>query len=276
MYVVARDDQVDPATVSEIARRLEEGFLPIINVIPGFVSYTVIDRGGGTIESIGFFEDKAAADASTARAAGWVRENLATLLPTPPRVIEGEVMYHDVNAGPRPAYTVARIYVGVEQKNIPEIVTRVREGLVPILRGVPGYVSYVGVDLGEGRIGSLGEWTDRAASEEATRRAVDWVRTNLGSAHPEPTIGASRDDPGAPAERVTVEDLLAGENDTVVARLTYRGTDIGGFVKGYPPTGKPFAFTAIYIWRLATGKLAELWQEADQVRLMRQLGLLSP
>lgn len=73
-----------------------------------------------------------------------------------------------------------------------------------------------------------------------------------------------------------VEDLLAGENDTVVARFTYRGTDVGGFVKGHPATGKPFAFTAIYLWRLANGKLTELWQEADQVRLMRQLGLLSP
>jgi predicted ester cyclase len=73
----------------------------------------------------------------------------------------------------------------------------------------------------------------------------------------------------------TVDDLIGGENDTVIARLTYRGADTGGFVKGHLATGKPFEFTAIYVWRLANGKLAELWQEADQLRLMRQLGLIA-
>jgi len=60
-----------------------------------------------------------------------------------------------------------------------------------------------------------------------------------------------------------------------VVRLTYRGTDTGGFVRGYPATGKPFEFGAIYIWRLADGTLAELWQEADRARLMQQLGFLA-
>jgi hypothetical protein len=30
----------------------------------------------------------------------------------------------------------------------------------------------------------------------------------------------------------------------------------------------------MYIWRLRDGKLAELWQGADWVRLMQQLGFL--
>ena len=78
-----------------------------------------------------------------------------------------------------------------------------------------------------------------------------------------------------PDFRATVEDLISAEGDTVVSRLTYRGTDRGGFVKGHAATGKPFEFGAIYIWRLSNGKLAELWQEADRVRLMQQLGILS-
>lgn len=77
-----------------------------------------------------------------------------------------------------------------------------------------------------------------------------------------------------PDFHATVEDLIAGENNTVIARLTYRATDTGGFVKGHAPTGKPFEFTAIYLWRLANGKVAELWQEADRLRMMQQLGLL--
>jgi steroid delta-isomerase-like uncharacterized protein len=77
-----------------------------------------------------------------------------------------------------------------------------------------------------------------------------------------------------PDFRATVEDVFPGEGDRVVCRLTYRGTDTGGFVRGHAATGKPFEFSAIYVWRLADGRLSELWQEADRVRLMSQLGLL--
>ncbi|MCA1647896.1 MAG: ester cyclase [Chloroflexi bacterium] len=77
-----------------------------------------------------------------------------------------------------------------------------------------------------------------------------------------------------PDFHATVEELIGAENDTVVTRLTYRGTDTGGFLRGHAATGKPFEFGAIYIWRLANGQLAELWQEADRVRLMQQLGLI--
>jgi steroid delta-isomerase-like uncharacterized protein len=76
-----------------------------------------------------------------------------------------------------------------------------------------------------------------------------------------------------PDFHATVHDLIGADSDTVVTRLTYRGTDTGGFVRGQPASGKPFAFGAIYIWRLLDGKLAELWQEADRLRLLQQLGL---
>jgi predicted ester cyclase len=78
-----------------------------------------------------------------------------------------------------------------------------------------------------------------------------------------------------PDFRATVEDLIGAEHYTVATRLTYRGTDTGGFVRGHAATGKRFEFGAIYIWRLSNGKLAELWQEADRVRLMQQLGILA-
>ena len=78
-----------------------------------------------------------------------------------------------------------------------------------------------------------------------------------------------------PNFHATVEDLIGGERDTVVTRVTYRGTDTSGFVKGHAATGKPFEFGGIYIWRLVNGKLAELRQESDRVRLMQQLGLLA-
>jgi len=34
---------------------------------------------------------------------------------------------------------------------------------------------------------------------------------------------------------------------------------------------KPFAYRAIYVWRVFDRKLAELWRDADRARLMQQL-----
>ncbi len=78
-----------------------------------------------------------------------------------------------------------------------------------------------------------------------------------------------------PDPHATIEDLLGAQAHTVVVRLRYRGTDTGGFVRGYPATGKPFEFGAMYIWRVIDGKLSELRHEADRVRLLQQLGILS-
>lgn len=78
----------------EAARRVSEGFVPFISQIPGFVAYYCIDAGGGVMISTSVFEDEASADQSTKRAAGWLRENLASLVPNPPQIAAGEVVAH--------------------------------------------------------------------------------------------------------------------------------------------------------------------------------------
>ena len=70
---------------------------------------------------------------------------------------------------------------------------------------------------------------------------------------------------------VTVEDMVA-EGDTVAARFTARGIHKGPFM-GLQPTGKPITMTGIEIFRIENGKIAELWGEANILRLMQQLGI---
>jgi hypothetical protein len=90
MYATVRryEGVTDPA---EVGRRVAEGFVPLIKQIPGFVAYYWVDAGGGVMASTSVFEDRAGAEASTDRAADWVRENIASLLPNPPQVTAGEV-----------------------------------------------------------------------------------------------------------------------------------------------------------------------------------------
>ena len=67
----------------------------------------------------------------------------------------------------------------------------------------------------------------------------------------------------------TIDELMA-EGDRVAARLTSRGTHRGEF-QGIARTDRQVEFTALVIYRIADGKIAESWGEVDFSRLMRQL-----
>jgi hypothetical protein len=74
-------------------------------------------------------------------------------------------------------YTAIRIYT---TSDAAELAKRVQEEFVPMMRELPGFVGYYVVDAGDGRIASITVCNDRAAVEESTRRAADWVRERLG------------------------------------------------------------------------------------------------
>jgi predicted ester cyclase len=71
---------------------------------------------------------------------------------------------------------------------------------------------------------------------------------------------------------VTVEDMTA-EGDKVAARFTAHGIHKGSFMN-LPHTGKPITVTGVEIFRIETGKIAELWGEANLLGLVVQLGIL--
>jgi predicted ester cyclase len=57
----------------------------------------------------------------------------------------------------------------------------------------------------------------------------------------------------------------------VVDRWTFSGTHSGEFM-GAPATGKRVTVSGIDIFRVADGRLAELWQSWDQLGMMQQIG----
>ena len=91
MYATVRryEGVTDP---TEAGRRVSEGFVPLISAIDGFIAYYWVGAGNGVTVSTSVFENQAGADASNERAAGWVRDNLAELLPDPPQITAGEVV----------------------------------------------------------------------------------------------------------------------------------------------------------------------------------------
>jgi hypothetical protein len=99
MHVAIRRYKLnEPGSVDEVLRRVNEGFIPIIEDAPGFLAYYALDSGGGTITAVSVFEDlELGVEESNRRAADWIRQNLASMLPDPPEIISGEVGAYTLN-----------------------------------------------------------------------------------------------------------------------------------------------------------------------------------
>ncbi len=72
-------------------------------------------------------------------------------------------------------------------------------------------------------------------------------------------------------ERKLVDDLILCSGDYVIVRTVVHSRDANG-IAGNPPTQKPYAITAIDIYRFENGKVVERWGNADLVSLFRQIG----
>ena len=94
MYAtVRRYDGVTNA--HEAGKRVNEGFVPMISQLPGFVAYYWVDAGDGVMISTSVFQDQASAQESNRKAADWVQQNdLASVMPNPPQTTAGEVVAH--------------------------------------------------------------------------------------------------------------------------------------------------------------------------------------
>ena len=71
---------------------------------------------------------------------------------------------------------------------------------------------------------------------------------------------------------VTINDIVA-EGDKVAVRATWKGTHKGQ-IFGIAPTGNRIDMTNTSIFRIANGKLAELWTTQDSLRMLQQLGVI--
>ncbi|MFD7631243.1 hypothetical protein ACFV7Q_35405 [Streptomyces sp. NPDC059851] len=81
-------------------------------------------------------------------------------------------------------YAAVRRYEGVTDPA--EAARIVREGFVPLMRQVPGFVAYYWVDAGNGVMVSTSVFEDPAGAEESIATARDFVRDNLAPLLPNP------------------------------------------------------------------------------------------
>ena len=74
------------------AHQVQEGFIPLISKLPGFISYYWVDEADGVMVSVSVFATREAEEESNRLAADFVKQHIAPLLPKPPQITAGHVV----------------------------------------------------------------------------------------------------------------------------------------------------------------------------------------
>ena len=77
-----------------------------------------------------------------------------------------------------------------------------------------------------------------------------------------------------PDMNVTVDEIVA-EGNTVVSRMTMRGTHTGDLM-GIAPTGKQFSVRGMDLIHIVNGKATEVWHFEEEMAMWQQLGIAPP
>lgn len=95
---------------------------------------------------------------------------------------------------------------------------------------------------------------DTVSNPESEKAAYKWLQTVWGGWH------------------ITVDEMIA-EGDRVMVRWTSHGTHQGELF-GLPPTNKQVTISGINIFRVADGKIVEIYDIFDRLWMWQQLGVL--
>jgi hypothetical protein len=76
MFASIRKYNVRRGSAEKLARRVREGFVPIMRQIQGFRGYYLLDGGPDVLITISIFDSADEAFASNEKAADWVRNNV--------------------------------------------------------------------------------------------------------------------------------------------------------------------------------------------------------
>ena len=61
-----------------------------------------------------------------------------------------------------------------------ELASRIKEGAIPIISDVPGFMAYYVVYAPDDTVTAIGIFNNFEAAEESNRRALAWIEQNLG------------------------------------------------------------------------------------------------
>ena len=96
MFTSIRKYNVRRGSADELARRVREGFVPIVRQMEGFRGYYLLDGGPDVLITISMFDSADAALVSNEKAADWVRNNVLEFTKRMPEVMVGNALIAEV------------------------------------------------------------------------------------------------------------------------------------------------------------------------------------
>jgi heme-degrading monooxygenase HmoA len=96
MFTSIRKYTVKRGSVTELAQRVQESFVPLIRQMQGFKGYYLLDGGPDVLITISMFDSADEAFASNEKAADWVRNNVLEFTKGMPEVMIGNALIAEV------------------------------------------------------------------------------------------------------------------------------------------------------------------------------------
>jgi heme-degrading monooxygenase HmoA len=97
MFISIRKYKVTRGSAENLARRVQDGFVPLVRQIRGFRGYYLLDGGPDVLITISMFDTADDALASNETAAEWVRDNVLEFTKGLPEVMVGDVLIAEVS-----------------------------------------------------------------------------------------------------------------------------------------------------------------------------------
>ncbi len=106
MYTVIRLYHLMPGTREEFIKRVQERLVPLLNHVPGFRAFTLMEAGDNNVTFISTFNTRADAKASARLTNDWHAEHLNVFIQKYSRIAAGEVRVQQSWGGPIEAETL--------------------------------------------------------------------------------------------------------------------------------------------------------------------------
>ncbi len=96
MFIAVRRYQVRRGSTAELAKRVQDGFVPLMRGMEGFRGYYLAGGSPDTLITISMFDSADQALLSNEKAADWVRNNVLEFTRGVPEVMVGDVLIAEV------------------------------------------------------------------------------------------------------------------------------------------------------------------------------------
>jgi heme-degrading monooxygenase HmoA len=94
MYAVIRTYDLIPGTVEEFIQHVQKSLVPIINRVPGFSEFSLVEVGDNEVVTISVFDSLAGAKECAHQTAAWVGEHTELFFQGFAKAMAGKIRVH--------------------------------------------------------------------------------------------------------------------------------------------------------------------------------------